>query len=160
MMSSVTDYAIDFDFVIDSSAQGMCFGMADTGTFVMWQVNAWDNRAQGQIILRPHFKRNGGWVGYPGLAGSNIKNVDVTAAIGYNHEEVIGKTVYERIEVSGKTIKTYFGKDADNLVLADTYTHTSEIPLNNIGFRHNSDNSGGSAALWATTARTRPIWPS
>lgn len=38
-------------------------------------------------------------------------------------------------------LKTYFGKDADSLTLAYDYTHSEEIPLYNLGFRH--DNSMG-----------------
>ncbi|MBQ7354099.1 MAG: hypothetical protein IJW62_01105, partial [Clostridia bacterium] len=36
---SGTKYTIDFDFIIDRDNQGFCFGMSDSGTFVMWQVN-------------------------------------------------------------------------------------------------------------------------
>jgi hypothetical protein len=50
----------------------------------------------------------------------------------------VGKKVHERIEVDGKVIKTYFGADADSLTLASTYTHSANIPLTNIGFRHST----------------------
>ena len=138
-ISDTTVYTIDFDFIIDKAGQGLCFGMKDSGTFVMWQVNANNNASTDKtVILRPHFKSNGGWTAYPGGPG-NLQAVDLTAAIGYNTDEILGKTVHERIEVNGTSIKTYFGKDADSLTLAYDYTHSSEIPLYNLGFRH--DNS-------------------
>ena len=138
-ISDTTVYTIDFDFVIDKAGQGLCFGMKDTGTFVMWQVNANNNASTNKtVILRPHFKSNGGWTAYPGGPG-NLQAVDLTAAIGYNTDEILGKTVHERIVVNGRNIKTYFGKDADSLTLAYDYTHSAEIPLYNLGFRH--DNS-------------------
>ena len=133
---SGTKYTIDFDFIIDRDNQGFCFGMSDTGTFVMWQVNT--KSSPGRVLLRPHFKSGGNWTAYPGGPG-NVQAVDVTDAVGYSGTEVIGKTVHERIEVDGKVIKTYFGKDADNLTLASTYTHSANIPLTNIGVRHNTD---------------------
>ena len=128
-----TKYIIDFDFVIDKGNQGFCFGMSDKGTFVMWQVNTLQN--EGRILLRPHFKSDGRWIAYPQGPG-NVLAADVTSAVGYGGKEVIGKKIHERIAVDNKVIKTYFGKDSDSLTLANTYTHTSEIPLYNIGFRH------------------------
>ena len=135
---SGTNYTIDFDFIIDRDAQGFCFGMSDTGTFVMWQVNT--KSSPGRVLLRPHFKSGGNWIAYPGGPG-NVQAIDVTDAIGYNSTEIIGKTIHERIEVNGKTVKTYFGADADHLTLASTYTHSATIPLTNIGVRHNTDAS-------------------
>ncbi len=129
-----TKYTIDFDFIIDRDNQGFCFGMSDTGTFVMWQVNT--KSSPGRVLLRPHFKSGGNWTAYPGGPG-NVQAVDVTSAIGITGS-IIGKTVHERIEVDGKVIKTYFGTDADNLTLASTYTHTANIPLTNIGVRQSS----------------------
>lgn len=107
-ISDTTVYTIDFDFVIDMAGQGFCFGMKDSGTFVMWQVNANNNAATDKtVILRPHFKSNGGWTAYPGGPG-NLQAVDLTAAIGYNTDEILGKTVHERIEVNGTSIKNLF----------------------------------------------------
>ena len=135
-----TAYTIDFDFVINNANQGFCFGMENSGTFVMWQISTYEGN--GRVLLRPHFKSGGNWTAYPGGPG-NVTAVDITSAIGYNSTELIGKTVHERIEVDGKVIKTYFGSDADNLTLANTYTHSSNIPLSNIGFRQSSE-SGSS----------------
>ncbi len=135
---SGTKYTIDFDFIIDKDNQGFCFGMSDTGTFVMWQVNT--KSSPGRVLLRPHFKSGGNWTAYPGGPG-NVQAVDITDIVGYSGTEIIGKTIHERIEVDGKVIKTYFGTDADNLTLASTYTHSANIPLTNIGVRHNTDAS-------------------
>ena len=38
-LSTETKYTIDFDFVIHKDNFGFCFGMKDTGSFVMWQIN-------------------------------------------------------------------------------------------------------------------------
>lgn len=127
-------YTIDFDFIIENGNQGFCFGMEDGGTFLMWQVNTLSGN--GKVLLRPHIKSEGNWVAFPGGPGE-VEAVDVTDAIGYTAEELIGKRVHERIEVDGKMIKTYFGFDADSLKLASTYTHTAAVSLCNIGFRHN-----------------------
>ncbi|MCI8497407.1 MAG: family 78 glycoside hydrolase catalytic domain [Clostridiales bacterium] len=135
-LSKETNYTIDFDFIIDEYNQGFCFGMQNTGTFVMWQVNTYDGDT---VLLRPHFKQNGNWVAYPGGPG-NVKAVDLTPAIGYKGSEAIGKKIHERIEVDGASIKTYFGQDADHLTLADTYTYSEAVPLGMIGFRHFSNN--------------------
>jgi hypothetical protein len=103
----------------------------------MWQLNSNDNAATDKaVLLRPHFKTGGTWTAYPGLSGSNLVNKDVTAAVGYNTDEIEGKLLHERIEVDGKVIKTYFGATADSLTLAYEYTHTADVPLYNIGFRH------------------------
>ncbi|MBQ7364889.1 MAG: family 78 glycoside hydrolase catalytic domain [Clostridia bacterium] len=130
-----TTYTIDFDFIINEDNQGFCFGMKDTGTFVCWQVNA--STGGDKVLLRPHFKSQGNWTAYPGGPG-NVQAVDITAAVGYNPTEIVGKTVHERIEVNGRVVKTYFGKDENSLTLASTYTHSTTIPLVNIGFRHSS----------------------
>ena len=131
---SGTSYTIDFDFIIDVGNQGFSFNMQDSGSFACWQVNT---SLGGAILLRPHFKSNGSWTAYPGGPG-NVQAVDVTSAIGYSVSEVIGKTVHERIEVNGKVVKTYFGKDENSLTLAATYTHSENLPLINIGFRHST----------------------
>lgn len=133
-----TKYTIDFDFIIEHDNQGFCFGMKDSGTFVMWQVNTWDGN--GRVLLRPHFKSGGNWTAYPGGPG-NVSAVDITDAVGYSGRDMIGKMLHERIEVDGRTIKTYFGKDENTLTLADTYTHSSDIPLAGIGFRQSTDAS-------------------
>ena len=131
---SGTKYTIDFDFIIDVGNQGFCFNMSDSGTFACWQVNT---SLGGAILLRPHFKQNGNWTAYPGGPG-NVQAVDITSAVGYSVSEVVGKTVHERIEVNGRVVKTYFGKDENSLTLAATYTHSANLPLVNIGFRHST----------------------
>jgi len=143
MISDTTTYTIDFDFIIDTATQGFCFGMKDTGTFIMWQVNAFDKKNQDKILLRPHFKSGGSWTAYPGLSGSNVQEVNLNDAIGYTPDTVIGKTVHERIEVNGTNVKTWFGPNAENLTLAYDYTHTSALPLYNVGFRHYSNDQDG-----------------
>lgn len=132
---SGTKYTIDFDFIIHRDNQGFCFSMQDSGTFIMWQVNTYDSA--GKVFLRPHFKSGGNWTAYPGGPG-NVSAVDITDAVGYSGN-ITGKIIHERIEVDGRVVKTYFGKDEDSLTLASTYTHSQVIPLINIGFRHSSE---------------------
>ena len=146
-ITSLTKYTIDFDFNITNAANGFCFGMNDErNTFVLWQVNAESGYGGSDIILRPHISYNGSWKATPGSVStttsvSGAASVKLTPAIGYNDSEIIGKTVHERIEVDGLTVKTYFGTDADNLTLAATNTFGSDyadiLKLNKIGFRHN-----------------------
>lgn len=95
--SEETVYTIDFDFIIDSCNQGFCFGMQNSGTFVMWQVNTYAEN--GKVLLRPHFKKNGEWTAYPGGPGS-VSATDITSAVKGNSANVIGKLVHERIEVN------------------------------------------------------------
>lgn len=128
-----TRYTIDFDFVIENGNQGFCFGMEDSNTFLMWQVNTMDG--EGRILLRPHIKEKGNWIAYPGGPGT-MSAVDVTEAIGCSAADLIGKKVHQRIEVEDSVVRTYFGADAHHLTLASVYTHPSPIPLCNIGFRH------------------------
>ncbi|MCR5793410.1 MAG: family 78 glycoside hydrolase catalytic domain [Lachnospiraceae bacterium] len=130
-----TKYTIDFDFIIDKNNQGFCFGMKNTSTFVLWQVNAHDDA--NKVLLRPHFKKDGNWTAYPGGPG-NVSAVDVSGAIGETPASIVGKKIHERIEVDGATVKTYFGKDTEHLTLADTYTHSEAIPFGNMGFRHDN----------------------
>ncbi len=130
-----TTYTIDFDFVILRDNQGFCFGMQNSGNFVMWQINT--KSSPGKVLLRPHFKAGGNWTAYPGGPG-NVQAIDVTDAIGYAGSALIGKTMHQRIAVDGRVIKTYFGPDADHMTLASTYTHSTNIPLAGIGFRQNT----------------------
>ena len=140
----LTKYTIDFDFKITAAAQGFCFGMDENASkYFLWQVSAIESTYTGgtSVLLRPHL-RDGGWKATPGAQGaSENATVDVTKAIGYNSREIIGKTVHERIEVDGLTVKTYFGKDVSSLTLAATHVYGSDyanyLKLNNIGFRHN-----------------------
>ncbi|MBR6769266.1 MAG: family 78 glycoside hydrolase catalytic domain [Clostridia bacterium] len=133
-----TKYSIDFDFVIHRDNLGFCFGMQDAGSFVMWQINTYNGKnGDGKVYLRPHVKSNGNWTAYPGGPG-NLQAIDVTAAVGYSASELIGKTAHISIEVDGRTVKTYLGKSADALTLASTYTHSTNIPLYDIGFRHST----------------------
>lgn len=136
-----TKYTVDFDFVIHSNNIGFCFGMTGGGDFAMWQLNTEaGSGSDGRILLRPHFKEGGVWIAYPGGPG-NVQAADVTEAIGYSATDVIGKVLHQRIEVDGRIVKTYFGKDENNLTLAHTYTHSTALPLYDIGFRHNSNAS-------------------
>lgn len=150
-----TAYTIDFDFKILQGAQGFCFGMEDRETFVLWQVSA--GEAEGRVLLRPHFKSGGRWTALPDGEGcrpeklpvfvsesvpGKIRPVDLTKALDREGRGILGKTIHERIEVDGRTIRTFFGEDPDRLTLAAVYTHSEAIPLRNIGFRQYTAPSG------------------
>ena len=137
-----TTYTIDFDFVIHKDNIGFCFSMVDDSTFAMWQINSYQGaHSDGRVILRPHFKSNGSWTAVPGGPG-NVQEVDLTDAIGYSANEVIEKPLHARIAVDGKQIKTYFGQTQDSLTLVWDYTHSREVPLYDIGFRHSGTDGG------------------
>ena len=134
--ASVENYTIDFDFVLESGSQGFCLNMTDPDSFFLWQVNTVNGKDTKSVLLRPHISSNNSWTATP---GSGTSNVDITAAIGYDTDTIFGKTIHERIEVEGKTIRTYFGPSADQLTLAHEFTHKNTIPFANLGFRHYSD---------------------
>lgn len=149
--STLTSYTIDFDFNIQQDNQGFCFGMTDSGTFVMWQVSTYESRSKGgdQVLLRPHFKSNGNWTAYPDGPG-NVEATDISSAVGYTASTIAGHVIHERIVVDGTNIKTYFGAEGttsqtpvSKLKLALDYTHTDTVPLNKIGFRQ----SNGGASM-------------
>ena len=131
--SDATNYTIDFDFIIDKGAMGIAFGMKNSANYLMWQVNISNGESQNKTLLRPHFRENGNWNGYSGAS-----DTDVTAAVG-TPNEAKGKLRHMRIVVNGKNIKTYLGVDANNLQMVLDYTHTTEVPLYNIGFRHDNE---------------------
>ena len=133
-----TTYTIDFDFVIHKDNIGFCFSMIDSNSFAMWQINSYQGaHSNGKVILRPHFKSNGNWKG-----PSGDEEVDLTEAIGFSADEVIGELLHARIDVDGKVIKTYFGQDENSLMLVSTYTNSVDVPLYNIGFRHSGSENG------------------
>ena len=131
--SLATNYQIDVDFIVDTTAMGLCFGMQNGANYAMWQVNTVKGAAQGQTRLRPHFKVNGGWRRYDGFS-----DVDVTAAIG-TPDEVNGQLRHIRIAVNGERVQTYLGRDAASLRLVHDAVLPEKLPLYNIGFRHDKE---------------------
>ncbi|MGM9680450.1 MAG: family 78 glycoside hydrolase catalytic domain [Eubacteriales bacterium] len=120
-------YTIDFDFILDSSNMGFCFHVTDSNNMFMWQFNT-NQLNNGRVLLRPHIKAGGNWTA--------LADIDITDKIGMTASEVIGKKLHERLEVDNKTVKTYIGTTADDLVLVYTYTATTTLTLEKIGFRH------------------------
>ncbi len=125
-----TKYSIDFDFMIELGGQAFCLSIKDNDNMIMWQVN---NSKSDRVLLRPHVREGGEWVGFSG-AKYDLPEFDVTDVIGYSSKEIPYKRIHERIEVDGKKTKTYFGPDAEHLVLGAEYEHFEEIPLINFGF--------------------------
>ena len=134
--TNLTNFTVDFDFIINNANQGFAVGMSDNlQNYVLFQVST-QNSSDDSIILRPHAKVNGSWTVLPGNANKLILN----DAIGYNDTEIIGKLIHERIIVNGNVAKLYFGVDENNLTYAGSYTHNTDIKLGKIGFRHNLKN--------------------
>jgi len=125
-----TRYSIDFDFIIEQGAQAFCFSLKDNDNLIMWQVN---NSLGERVILRPHVREDGEWCGFKG-GRYDLPEFDVTDAVGCTSSELFGKRIHERIEVNGREVKTYFGKDASSLTLGAVYDHFTELPLINFGF--------------------------
>ncbi len=118
------DFTIDLTTVVEASAQGFAFAMPDTRNFIMWQLNLTNSSA---TRVRPHVQVNGAW--------TSSTNLDITGKLG-TPSDLLGKTLYERIEVNGTKIKTYLGTDPDNLILVDdTYTASAPVVLQRIGAR-------------------------
>ena len=126
VISKDTKYAIDFNFIIERVNAGFCFGMKDKGSYFVWQISA---EKDGKLLLKPQIKESYEWT------SNEIPEADVTDAVGLGAEEVKGKVIFERIEVDGKAVRTYLGKDLSSLTLVHEYWHDKEIPLYNIGFR-------------------------
>lgn len=108
-----TDYTIEADVKITSSAAGIIFRKADGDNMYMWQLS---NTYGG---LRPHKKVNGSW--------STIKSVPYTFNLN---------TWYQvKIEASGSTIKTYINGN-----LLDTTTDT-QFSSGKVGFRESGESA-------------------
>ena len=151
-------YTIDFDFKIVSDNQGLAFNMKDSGTFIMWQVSTFESKELDQIWLRPHFKSNGSWVGYPGQSGYNVEAVNISDKLGLKASELEGRetAVHERLVISGNNIKTYFGINGETaetptesltLVYDFTYSGATSLPFYGIGFRQSNDGDGNSQEI-------------
>ena len=141
----ITSYTIDLDFIIDSANAGIAFGAKDSNNFFMWQVNSYDFRASKAVYLRPHIKQSGNWTVLPPTSGGFGPEVNITSAIGYDSDNVIGKSVHMQIAVDNGVIKTYFNNSQEPV---STYNYGSVIPLEKIAFRHNTDHNATEIARY------------
>lgn len=101
-VTSVTDYTITMDFILNDIAAGPCFGAKDGNNFFMWQINIETGRSR----FRPHSWLNGGAVCH--------ENKDITSLIDIQK----GVTYALRIEVKGNKASTYINNiliDADRV---------------------------------------------
>ncbi len=145
ILSLAEKYTVEFDFVIERGNQGFCFGMEKASDFCMWQVNT---ETDGRVLLRPHIRKNGNWFAFPGGA-HDLPAYDVTAALGLTAEEIIGRKLHEKIEVSGCRVRTYFSLDGNEALVSD-FENGEPIPLRSIGFRQ----YGREVALFGNIAVT------
>lgn len=135
-ITTLTNYTVDFDFRINNANQGFALGMSDDlKNYVLFQVST-QNSSDDSILFRPHVKVNGAWSVTPTSSNRLVLN----DAIGYNDTEVIGKLIHERLVVNGREVALYFGADENSLVYAGTFTHSTDVALGKIGFRHNLKN--------------------
>ncbi len=126
-----TVYTVDFDFILESGSMGFAFGATDTNNMLMWQIN--NHIAPGQrIYLRPHAKTGGNWA-------TLTSDIDITAKLPVSAADFAGSLLHFRLEVSGRTIRTYIGKTEESLALVHTYTYTKNVPLNKLAFRQHAN---------------------
>ena len=137
--SSLNTFSIEMDMIIDSDNAGICFGAADKSSFFMWQISTLEGKDDDAVLVRPHVKKNGNWVQYPGLNGGTA--YDVTNAIGYKASELIGKEIHVKIVIKdGKTIDTYFNGSATSAFTYSIPTNlTGNFTLGKLMFRHQTD---------------------
>lgn len=130
-LTSDTVYTVDLDFVLESGSLGVCFGATDTNNMFMWQINNYI--APGtRIYLRPHVKSGGNW-------STPAGDVDITAKLPVPAKDFSGSLLHLRLDVNGRTVRTYLGLTADALTLIHTYTYSKNIPLNRLAFRQHSN---------------------
>jgi len=135
-----TVYTIDFDFEITQRVVGFLFGAQNDSEFLMWQFSSY------QGIFKPHKNLV--------AISDHTVNICQTAAeetfrifqgVGDKTDEAgaanAGRVYHARIQVDGAEIKTYLGATAQELLLIDTYTHTSPVHLGRMGFRQASGES-------------------
>jgi len=89
--TTITDYTINMDFVLNDIAAGPCFGAKDANNFFMWQINI----ETGRVRFRPHSWLNGGGVCH--------ENKDITTLINIQK----GVIYPLRIEVKGNKASTW-----------------------------------------------------
>jgi acetyl esterase/lipase len=89
--TTITDYTINMDFVINNIAAGPCFGAKDANNFFMWQINI----ETGRVRFRPHSWFNGGGVCH--------ENKDITSLI--NIQKGVIYTL--RIDIKGNKASTW-----------------------------------------------------
>ena len=127
-------YTIDFDFEITKRVIGFVFGAESDSEFLMWQFNSRTG------MFKPH-------VNLTGILGHQInicqtaENEELRILQGEGTQDEAGDyanagiVYHARIAVDGKVIKTYLGTSAENMALVDTYTHSSVVYLQRMGFR-------------------------
>lgn len=110
----LTDFTIDFDYTLVSSAASLLFGGTGDGDFYMWQISAFD--WHGDLRLRPHKCESGK---FSELAGASL-DADKSS---------VGQKRHMTVEAAGGVVKTYLDG-----VLKDTRT-LAGLELGYIGFR-------------------------
>ena len=132
--NSPSVYTIDFDFEITKRVIGFVFGAESDSEFLMWQFNSRTG------MFKPH-------VNLTGISGHQInicqtaENEELRILQGEGTQDEAGDyanagiVYHARIAVDGKVIKTYLGTSAENMALVDTYTHSSVVYLQRMGFR-------------------------
>jgi len=115
--TSIADYTINMDFVLNDIAAAPCFGSKDANNFFMWQINI----ETGRVRFRPHSWLNGGGVCH--------ENKDITSLINIQK----GVTYTLRIDVKGDKASTWI-----NDILIDSARvnpRGGNYGYGNLGFR-------------------------
>ena len=138
--NSPSVYTIDFDFEITRRVIGFVFGAQSDSEFLMWQFNSRTG------MFKPH-QNLSGITDHQVNICQTAENEDLRILQGegtqdetadYANADIV---YHARIAVDGKVIKTYLGTSAENMVLVDTYTHSSVVYLQRMGFRQASAES-------------------
>ena len=92
----VDPYTFEADVAVIQSTASLCFAMADTKNYAMWQFIAYDDA----VILRPHT-----------CIGGNFNALDNVNITSYVTPTQMKSGVHVKIYVDGTAIKTYVGDD-------------------------------------------------
>ena len=151
-MNKLTAYSIDFDFVIHKTTQNLCIGVRDESNFIMLRVQASDG------TVHPYIREHSSFTDYPGKSGSTMKAIDASAALGATGNDLLGKTIHERIVVNGRDIEFWFGENEDSLQYAGTYTHTKDVTLWKIAARNTGSHSASYDNLVVKNAQGQIVY--
>ena len=115
VVENIKNYTVEFDFEIDHTAAGVCFGKTGEGSFYMWQFSTKD---PNNPVFRPHVWNNG----TPAL----ITELPLKEKMDLKE----GETYHLRIDVTndGRHVTTYL-----NDVMVDE--RDGNFPYGDVGIR-------------------------
>ena len=134
-----TDYQMDIEFMIDSSAVGFVLRCADKSNFYMWQFKV----ENGTAFLCPHVYKNGKFVN-----NSSIAKIPVPAEVAFD----VGNMIYARIVCDGDVVETYIkDKDGDYVLVDERDMSEYGMSEGAIGLRTGGSESGKIRYVFVTS---------